>query len=89
MIPLRTVLSSTRLLENIPEGLTFQDYPPQISRKLRTSNMMENINKQIKRRTKVACLFPNTDSIERLVSVPLQEISDEWETGKAYLLPES
>ncbi|MEG2237332.1 MAG: transposase, partial [Akkermansia sp.] len=31
-------------------------------------NMMENINRQIKRRTKVACLFPNTDSILRLVS---------------------
>lgn len=80
---------SSWLLKNIHEGLTLQDYPPQIRRKIRTSNMMENINKQIKRRTKVACLFPNIDSIVRLVSALLQEISDEWETGKAYLLSES
>jgi putative transposase len=47
--------------------------------------MSENLNKQIKRRTKVAGLFPNTDSILRLVTAILMEISEEWETGKAYL----
>lgn len=77
------------LSDNIPQGLAIQDYPPKIRKKLRTSNMMENINKQIKRRTKVACLFPNTNSIERLVSALLQEISDEWETGRSYLLLDS
>jgi len=73
------------LLDNIPEGLTAQDYPEKVRKKLRTSNMMENINKQIKRRTKVACLFPHTNSILRLVSAILQEISDEWESGRSYL----
>jgi len=51
---------------------------------LRTSNMSENLNDQIKRRTKVAGLFPNTSSILRLVTAILLEISEEWETG-AYL----
>jgi transposase-like protein len=76
------------MLDNIPEGLTIQDYPEKIRRKLRTSNMMENINKQIKRRTKVACLFPNTNSILRLVSALLQEISDDWESGRAFINPQ-
>ncbi|MEG2236322.1 MAG: transposase, partial [Akkermansia sp.] len=76
---------SSWMLENIPEGLTLQDFPEPIRKKLRTSNMMENINRQIKRRTKVACLFPNTDSILRLVSAILQEISNEWESGRSYL----
>lgn len=58
---------SSRMLENIPEDLTFQYFMEPIRKKLRTFNMMENINRQIKRRTKVACFFPNTDSILRLV----------------------
>ncbi|MEG0588014.1 MAG: transposase, partial [Akkermansia sp.] len=76
---------SSWMLENIPEGLALQDFPEPIRKKLRTSNMRENINRQIKRRTKVACLFPNTDSILRLVSAILQEISNEWESGRSYL----
>ena len=74
------------LLSNIPEGLTVQNFPEDIRRKLRTFNMMENINRQIKRRTKVACLFPNINSILRLVSAIIQQISDEWETGRVYIL---
>lgn len=69
------------LLENIPHGLNAYDYPEKIRHKLRTSNLMGNIKKQIKRRTRVAGLFPNTNSMVRLVSALLQQISDEWETG--------
>lgn len=73
-------------MENaIPEGLTIFGLPEHKRKRLRTSNMSENLNEQIKRRTKVAGLFPNTNSILRLVSAILMEISEEWETGKAYL----
>jgi transposase-like protein len=71
----------------IPEGLTVFALPEHKRRRLRTSNMSETLNTQIKRRTKVAGLFPNTDSILRLVTAILMEISEEWETGKAYLSP--
>lgn len=69
----------------IPEGLTVFALPEHKRKRLRTSNACETLNSQIKRRTRVAGLFPNTDSILRLVSAILMEISEEWETGKTYL----
>ena len=47
--------------------------------------MIERLNKEIKRRTRVATLFPNEASLLRLVSSILVETSEEWETGKKYL----
>lgn len=69
----------------IPEGLQVFNLPEHKRKRLRTSNACETLNTQIKRRTKVAGLFPNTDSILRLVTAIVMEISEEWETGKAYL----
>ena len=53
--------------------------------KLRSTNMVERLNKEIKRRTQVATLFPNEASLLRLVSSILVETSEEWETGNVYL----
>ncbi|MFO7936793.1 MAG: transposase, partial [Kiritimatiellia bacterium] len=53
--------------------------------RLRTSNMAENLNRQIKRRTRTAGLFPNEESLLRLVTAVVSEISDDWEAGKVYL----
>jgi len=71
--------------DNVPESLTVFVLPPQHRVKLRTTNMLEGLNKQIKRRTSVAGLFPNEASALRLVSAVVMEISEEWETGKVYL----
>ena len=70
---------------NAPESLTVFNLPEAHRIKLRTTNSLERLNKEIKRRTRVATLFPNEKSLERLVSALLSEISDEWETGKIYL----
>jgi transposase-like protein len=70
---------------NIPEGLTVFELPAAHRRRLRTTNMLERLNQEIKRRTKVATLFPNEASLLRLVSAVLNEVSDDWETGKIYL----
>jgi putative transposase len=72
---------------NIPEGLTVFTLPPSHRRKLRTSNLLECLNKEIRRRTRVATLFPNEASLLRLVSAVLVEFSEDWETGKVYLTP--
>lgn len=72
---------------NIPEGLTVFSFPEASRRRLRTSNMCETLNSQIKRRTRVVGLFPNESSLLRLVTGVLVEISEEWETGKIYLQP--
>lgn len=71
--------------ENVPEGLTVFRLPPSLRRRLRTSNMLERLSQEIKRRTRVATLFPNEESLLRLVSAVLIEFSEEWETGKRYL----
>lgn len=68
-----------------PEALTIFSLPEAQRKKLRTTNSLERLNQEIKRRTRVATLFPNEASLERLVTALLSEISDEWETGKTYL----
>ncbi len=50
-------------------------------KRLRTTNGIENLNQQIKRRTSVARLFPNEAALLRLASAVLMEISEDWETG--------
>jgi len=71
--------------ENVPEGLTVFCLPTSHRRRLRTSNMLERLNEEIKRRTRVATLFPNEASLLRLVTAVLMEKSEEWETGKRYV----
>ncbi len=78
------------LLDNIEECLTFADLPIEVQRKLRTSNIMENINRQLKRRTNVISVFPSEASLLRIVTAKAMDISDEWEGqgGRVYLSPE-
>jgi transposase-like protein len=71
--------------ENIPEGFTVFQFPAEHWRRIRTSNVLERINKEIRQRTRVASIFPNDASCLRLVSAVLMEISEDWETGRAYL----
>lgn len=70
---------------NLPEGLSVFALPESHRRRLRTSNMAERLHREIKRRSRVAGLFPNEASALRLVSAIHIEISEEWETGRAYL----
>jgi transposase-like protein len=74
---------------NVPEALTVLELPAAHRRKLRTTNMLERINKEIKRRTRVATLFPNEQAALRLVNAVLVEISEEWETNNNYLTMET
>jgi len=76
---------SSWMEDNIPEGFTVLMLPYAMRRRLRTTNMIERLNREIKRRTRVASLFPNEASLLRLVSAILMEISEEWETSRKYL----
>lgn len=73
------------LEESVPEGLTVFSFPEAHRRLLRTTNGLERVNQEVRRRTRVCRHFPNEAACLRLVSAVLMEISDEWETGKAYL----
>ena len=73
------------LEHNVPEGLTVFALPAAHRRRLRTTNSLERLNKELKRRTRVATLFPSEASLLRLASAVLSEISDDWETSRMYL----
>lgn len=75
------------LEENVPEGLAVFSLPEHHRRRMRTSNPMERgVQQELKRRTVKARVFPNEDSLERLVSAVLVEIDDKWAADtKAYI----
>jgi transposase-like protein len=71
--------------ENLPEGLTVFAFPAAHRRLLRTTNGLERVNRELRRRSRVASIFPNEASCLRLMSAVLMETSDDWQTDKAYL----
>lgn len=71
--------------ENIEEGLTIFNFASEYRRRLRTSNIAERVNEEIRRRTRVARIFPNVESCERLIGAIVMEISENWIAGKIYL----
>jgi len=75
---------SAWLEENLSEGFTVFDFPLEHRRSIRTTNSLERINKEIRRRTRVVGVFPNEASCLRLVSALLMETSEEWQIGKHY-----
>ena len=81
--------SASRLSEwlaaNIPEGLTVFAFPPAFRKQLRTTNGVERLHREVRRRARVVSIFPNPASCLRLVSAILAEISEEWLTGRTYL----
>lgn len=75
---------SAWLEENLTEGFTVFDFPLEHRKSIRTTNSLERINKEIRRRTRVVGVFPNEASCLRLISALLMEISEEWQIGKHY-----
>ena len=69
--------------ENIPEGFAVYSRPEDLHKKLRTSNLIERHNKELKRRTKVIGVFPNEASCLRLITAKLMELDEEW-MGRRY-----
>jgi transposase-like protein len=59
--------------------------PGKYRRRLRTTNMVERFIEEIRRREKVIRIFPNTDSVERLIGALCAETHEEWSTGRRYL----
>jgi transposase-like protein len=75
---------SAWLEDNLSEGFSVFDFPLEHRRTIRTTNSLERINKEIRRRTRVVGVFPNEASCLRLISAILMEISEEWQIGKHY-----
>ena len=71
--------------ENIEETLTFYRLPRQHHKHMKSTNMLERLNEEIKRRTHVVRIFPNTDSCLRLVRALAVEIHENWLEQHRYL----
>ena len=71
--------------DNVPESLAIFDIPAAHQRRLRTSNSIERLNREIHRRIRVASIFPNDASLLRLVTAVVIEITDDWDSGRRYL----
>jgi len=67
---------------NLREGFSVFALPKAHQIKCRTTNPLERVNREVKRRTAVATLFPNEASCLRLVSAVLMELSEDWETDE-------
>jgi len=72
------------LEENLAEGFTVFDFPLEHRRTIRTTNSLERINREIRRRTRVVGIFPNEAACLRLVSALLMETSEERQIGKRF-----
>jgi putative transposase len=73
------------LEEHVEECLTCLAFPESHRRRIRTTNSLERLNQEIKRRTRVVRIFPNRHSCLRLVTALAVEQSEEWLTGRRYL----
>lgn len=73
------------LEENAAEAMAYYRFPREHWKKIRTVNVVERLNEEIRRRTRVARLFPNEASCERLVTAVVCEIHEEWISGKRYV----
>lgn len=73
---------------NVPESLTALSLPADHRRRMRTSNMLERLNREVKRRTRVVSIFPNDAALLRLASAVLMETDEAWMSGKKYLTME-
>jgi putative transposase len=71
--------------EHIEECLTCLAFPESHRRRIRTTNGLERLNQEIKRRTRVVRIFPNRQACLRLVTALAVEQSEEWVTGRRYL----
>ena len=70
---------------DVAHCLTCFDFPKPHRKRIRTTNLLERLNREIKRRADVVQIFPNQQACERLIGALCMEWSDEWITGRRYL----
>lgn len=77
------------LLEAEEDILVYKTFPREHWRRIHSTNPLERLHKEVKRRTKVVGVFPDQASVLRLVGMNLKEIDDDWRAGRHYFQQDS
>ena len=75
------------LEDGLEESLQFFNFPAIDARKIASTNLLERLNREIRRRTNVVGIFPSMDAYIRLVTSYLIEYSEDWSSGRSYINP--
>ena len=79
-----------RCLEaGLEDSLAFSAFPQLDARKISSTNVLERLNREIRRRTNVVGIFPNPEAYTRLVTTYLMEYAEDWASSRAYLCERS
>jgi putative transposase len=71
-----------------PEITAHMEFPRKLWKRIRSNNLLERFNRELRRRERVVGIFPNKKSALRLISALAAEKDDEWRSAKRYLDPE-
>lgn len=75
------------LQNGLEDSLQFYHFPNIDKRRISSTNILERINKEIRRRSKVVSVFPSRESYLRLITTYLMEYTEEWEAERSYIQP--
>jgi len=75
------------LQDGLEDSLQFYHFPQIDKRKISSTNVLERINKEIRRRSKVVSIFPSRESYLRLIATYLMEYTEDWEIERSYIKP--
>jgi len=76
------------LESGLEDSLQFYSFCLLDARKISSTNMLERLNREIRRRTSVVGIFPSMDSYIRLVTTYLIEYAEDWSSGRCYVKPD-
>ena len=81
--------AATTVEDAVEDVLAFKGFPSQHWRQIHSTNPLERLNKEVRRRTDVVGIFPSDASALRLITMLLVEQNDEWAVGRRYFSLES